>query len=267
MNTKNLENVQRKLQAITRKWWFYLLFVLLQFIPPFTSKGGIISPLDLSKRTEIIVHILQHALVSSLETLYPLFKVIPIILVISIMFLGNRATRWFNAYVGVSYVLFAFLQHTAITEQYGVSILTTNLISLLIVAAFWFWDVFVQKNDFTPKKQPIGKYWVIPLAFLAFWYPLNPSTAMPDFNPIYLITNVAGLTFCMMTPVYLAILTQYYPRINIATLRVTGLVGIIIASYNVFMNFILNPSLLWWNGILHIPLLSISGYVLSLTNK
>lgn len=264
MNTKNLENVQGKLESITRKLWFYLLFVLLQFVPPFTSKGGIISPLNLSKRAEITIDILQHALVSSLEMLYPIFKVIPIILVISIIFLGNRTTRWFNAYVGISYVLFAFLQHIAVTEQYGLSILMTNFISLLIVAAFWFWDVFAQKNDFTPKKQTMLKYWVVPLAFLAFWYPLNPSTAMPDFNPIYLITNVAGLTFCMMTPVYLATLTLYYPRINIATLRVTGLVGTIIAFYNVLMNFILNPSLLWWNGVLHIPLLTISGHVLSL---
>ena len=256
--------VQRKLVSITRKLWFYLLFVLLQFIPPFTSKGGIITPFNLSKRTEITVDILQHALVSSLGVLYPIFKVIPIILVISIIFLGKRTARWFNAYVGILYVLFAFLQHIAVTEQYGLSILVTNFVSLLIVAAFWFWDVFAQKNDFTPKEQPMWKYWVVPLAFLAFWYPLNPSTAMPDFNPIYLLTNVAGLTFCMMTPIYLAILTLYYPRINLATLRVTGLVGIIIACYNVLMNFILYPSLLWWNGILHIPLLTISGHALSL---
>ena len=106
------------------------------------------------------------------------------------------------------------------------------------------------------------KYWVVPLAFLAFWYPLNQDTFLPDFNPIYLFTNVAGLTFCMMTPVYLAILLLHYPQINIATLRVTGLAGIIIASYNILLNFFMYPDLLWWNGVLHIPLLMISGYAL-----
>jgi hypothetical protein len=133
---------------------------------------------------------------------------------------------------------------------------------LLVVAAFWFWDVLAQKNEFTPVEQLKWKYWVIPLAFIAFWYPLNQNTFMPDFNPINLFTNAAGLTFCMMTPVYLAILILHYPQINIATLRVTGLAGIIIAFYNILLNFIMYPDLLWWNGVLHIPLLMISGCAL-----
>jgi len=262
MDIRN-QAVQERLEAATRKWWFYLFFVLLQFIPSFASKGY-----DPTKMGEIIVIILQNAIISSLETLYPIFKIIPIILVTLIIFRKRWVTCWFNIYVGTSYVLFAFLQHVAITEQYGFSIVTSNLIMILVVAAFWFWDVFAQKNDFAPVEQSTWKYWVIiPLAFLAFWYPLNPDTFMPDFNPMYLFTNVAGLTFCMMTPVYLKILILHYPRINIATLRVTGLAGIIIAFYNVFLNFFMYPELLWWNGILHIPLLMISGHALSLKKR
>jgi len=118
-----------------------------------------------------------------------------------------------------------------------------------------------------PFMLTIYRYWVALLAFLAFWYPLNPDTMKPDFNPLYFLTSSAGLTFCMMTPVYLAILTLYYPKINMATMRVTGLVGIIIASYNVLLNFFLEPSLLWWNGVLHIPLLCIPGHSLELSLK
>ena len=77
---------------------------------------------------------------------------------------------------------------------------------------------------------------------------------MPDFNPIHLLANVAGLAFCLMTPVYLAILILYYPKVNIATLRVTSLVGAIIGFYNMLTNFIMFPTLLWWNGVLHVPL-------------
>jgi hypothetical protein len=138
---------------------------------------------------------------------------------------------------------------------------------LLVVAAFWFWDVFAQKNDLMLVEKPSWKYWVVPLAALAFWYPLNPQTFMPDFNSLYFLTNGAGLTFCMMTPVYLAILILHHPRVNMATLRVTGLAGVIIASYNVILNFLMYPELLWWNGVLHIPLLMISGYALSLKKK
>jgi hypothetical protein len=43
---------------------------------------------------------------------------------------------------------------------------------------------------------------------------------------------------------------------------VTGLAGIIIATFNVLMNFIMFPETLWWNGVLHTPLLMISGAAL-----
>jgi len=216
---------------------------------------------------EIIGYILGHSVMSSIDFLYPVFKVIPLLLVLSIVLLDNRVARWFNVYTGTSYVLFAFLQSIAITEEYGLSIITNNLIMFLIVAAFWFWEASTQRNDFTPQKQPIWKYWVIPFAFLAFWYPANPITLMPDFNPVYLLTNGAGLAFCMMTPVYLAILTLYYPRINIPTLRVTSIAGTIIGFYNILVNFFMVPSILWWNGLLHIPLITISVYGLMLSFK
>lgn len=257
MNAKNIGKIQEKLEVIVWKWWFYLIFVLIQFIPSFTSKGY-----DPRKMGEVISTILQNAIISSLENWYPLFKIIPIILVVLIFLRIKGVARWFNIYVGISYVLFAFVQHIAITEEYGFSIVISNIIMLLIVAAFWFWDVLAQKNDLMPVKQPKWKYWVIPTAFLAFWYPINQDTLMPDFSLGYLFNNVAGLTFCMMTSVYLAILLLHYPHINLATLRVTGLAGIIIASYNILLNFIMYPDTLWWNGVLHIPLLMISGAAL-----
>jgi hypothetical protein len=91
----------------------------------------------------------------------------------------------------------------------------------------------------------------------------------PDFNIIYLLTNEAGLTFCMMTPVYISLLILHYPRINLVTLIVTSLVGTIIGIYNILTNFIMFPSLLWWNGILHLPLILISvyGLIISLRKK
>jgi len=260
MSRENLENAKGKLESITRKWWFFLLFVLLQFIPPYASKG-----FERSEAGMVTEDILSHSLVFNYTALYPIFKIVPLMLVIAIIFLRNRVTRLFSVYVAVTYVLFAFLQNIAVTEKYGLGIITVNVIMFCLVAAFWFWEASVQKNDFTPTKRSTGRYWVIPLAFLAFWYPANPRTLMPNFNPIYLLTNAAGLAFCMMTPVYLAVLTLYYPRINMATLRVTSLVGTIIGFYNMLMNFLIHPSVLWWNGVLHIPLLTISVYGLTLS--
>jgi hypothetical protein len=56
-----------------------------------------------------------------------------------------------------------------------------------------------------------------------------------------------------MTPVYLGILTLYYPKVNVVTLRLTGLLGIIIGFWNMIVNFLIMPDVLWWNGVLHLP--------------
>lgn len=261
--TSKVDRIQTTLEYVTRRWWFFLLVVLSgSMIPAYVSRGY-----DWSDMGTMLSTIFSQAIISALAPLYPVFRVIPIVLIICIIVLHNSATRIFSIYVAITYILFAIVQNVAITDDYGLAIITGNVVIFLVVAAFWIWEARACKNDFTPMKRPAWRYWVVPLAFLAFWYPLNSETMMPDFNPLYLLTSGAGLTFCMMTPVYLAILTLYYPGVNMATMRVTALVGLIIALYNVWLNFFMEPGLLWWNGVLHIPLLSISAYSLGLSLK
>lgn len=252
------EKIQKKLELITRRCWFFLLFIFIQFIPPYTSKSYEWSEIGL-----VTSEILSNSLVEAWAAWYPIFKIIPIILVVSIIFLRNRVSRIFSIYVAITYVLFAFLQNISITEKYGLGVIIINLVMFNLVAIFWFWEAIIGKNDFTSPKQLRWRYWIIPLAFLAFWYPIN--LGKPDFNPLFLFNNMAGLTFCMMTPVYLTILILYHPKVNMVTLRVTSLVGLIIAFYNLMVNFFMDPSFLWWNGILHLPLLIISAYGLVLS--
>lgn len=255
---------QGKLERITRRWWFYLLFVLLWFVvPPYASKGYKFP----QEWGNVIFHVLGRAIIYSHSELYPVFKIIPIVLIVSIVIFRNKVVRLFSIYVSISYVLFAFGQSIAITEKYGVAICTINLVMFLVVAALWIWEAFVLQNDFIPRRRPTWKYWVVPLAVLAFWYPINLRTGQPDFNPIYIFTSPAGVAFCMMTPVYIGLLTLYWPRVNIATLRVTSLVGLSIGIANMFTNFLVRPSVNWWNGVLHIPLLVISLYGLVLSLK
>jgi len=264
MSVGNLEKIQTKLELITRKWWFFLIFILIQFIPPYTSKGFEISEIGL-----VTGEVLSHSLVYNFPNFYPIFKILPLVLVICIIFLRNRVVLIFNLYVAIAYLLFAFLQSISFTEKYGLAMITTNMVMFIMVAFFWFWEALVQKNDFTSPTKLSKKYWIIPLTLLAFWYPINPETMGPDFNILYLFTNEAGLTFCMMTMVYISLLILYFPRINLVTLRVTSLVGTMIGFYNILTNFIMFPSLLWWNGILHLPLILISvyGLIISLRKK
>ena len=263
MKKENLKKIRGTLELITRKWWFLLLFILIGTItPPIVTKG-----FNPSKIGEIISYILRNALIIHCSPLYPAFKIIPIILVFALILFGNRISRIFSLYGGATYLAFAFLQSIAITDKYGFGIVTGNFILKIVVAIFWFWEIFVNKNDFTPQKLPIIRYWVVPLAFLAFWFPINLETKKPDFNLAYIFTNPAGLAFCTMTPVYLGILTLYYPKVNIATLRVTSLLGIIIGFWNMVVNFLIKPDNLWWNGVLHLPLVFISIYALILSFK
>jgi len=259
----NIENVQNRLESITRKWWFFLLLILVNiFLPPYVSKG-----FDWSEIGTLTGMILSNALVYAYTALYPIFKIIPIVLVASLIFLGNRVARLFSFYAAITYVLFAFLQSIAVTEEHGLGIIVINVIMFNMVAAFWFWEALAKRSNFEPQRQPKWKYWVIPFAVLAFWYPLNIDTMMPDFNLVYVLSNMAGLAFCLMTPVYLSILALYYPKVNMATLRVTSFVGVIIGFYNMLTNFIMFPTLLWWNGVLHIPLMTVSVYGLILSLK
>lgn len=259
-----IQSIQCTLEAKTRRWWFFVGMILLQFlIPPYASKG-----FALPEWGNIIGYTLGKAWVHSLKPLFPILHVIPTIFILSIIFLRNRVRRAFSLYVGVSYVLFALAQDIAVTPRYGVSIVTINVLMILLVAAVWFWEAVALKNEFAPGKQHLWKYLLLAPAFLAFWYPAR-NGCTPDFNPVYMLTGPSGAAFCLMTPVYLTVLIFIHPRVNVMTLRVTGVVGTIIGLYNVVPTLVIWSDTDWWNGVLHVPLLAISvlAVILSLRRK
>ena len=250
-----MKQTQGFLDRITGKWWFYLLFFFLFMVPPYSQTG-----VDRYEAPDMVVEVLSNALIYSFPTLVPVLKVIPILLVIGIFVWGDRITRIFDIYVSFTYFLFAFFQHMAFTESYGFAIVLGNLVPILLVSILWIWEAIVKVNDFSSPTRTLWRYWVVPFAFLAFWSPINMETFAPEFAPIYILTSTAGLTYCMMTPVYVGLLSLYWPKVNMATLRVTSLVGLIIGLYNMPYQFIVSPSKFYWGGILHIPLLVISLY-------
>jgi hypothetical protein len=263
MNKERHVKIQEGLERITRRWWFFLSVFLIQFIPPYTSQRY-----DPVETGTVVQAILGQAIVYSWENWYPLFKIIPIILIIGLILYGEKSSRIFSVYAGLTYVLVAFLQSIASTEEYGWGVLISNLLMFLFVALFWFWEATAGENDWSrPGKRSFRNYWAVLPALFAFWGPINMKTMAPDFDPVYILTSGTGLAFCMMTPIYLAVLLFFYPRVNMPLLRVTALTGLIIGLYNALVNFILHPEVLWWNGILHLPLLFISLYALVLAYR
>jgi hypothetical protein len=255
------KTIQERLDRLTGKWWLYLLLLLLFFTPAYASKGY--DPRDSMALTE---QVLLNPLIFALPVLMPIAKVIPAVLIVAVVVLGNRVRRAFNGYVALLYMALAVFQAMAFTDQYGFVVLFGNLVTVLVVALLWAWEVFAEENEFEPRTWPLWKWWVAPLALFALLGPVNPSTMSPDFSPLRLLTSESGLTYCMMTPVILAVLTLYYPTVNRAVLRVSSFVGIIYGAVNMLTWFVLKPSG-WWMGVLHLPLVAISIYAFVLAHR
>jgi hypothetical protein len=247
------------IEAVGKQWWFLPLIVLPQVIPPYTAHGY-----RLPEWGMVNAHILTHPIKGPFAGFYPVFQIAPLVLLFAIFFVGRRATRVFSAYVGLSYVAIAFLQSISITNKYGLAICTANLVTFLILASLWFWEAASPKNEFETHKKPVWKYWAILLALLPFWRPVNPLTLMPDFNPVYILTSGAGLSFCLVTPLYLAILSLYFPQVNKTVFVATGFIGVMLGLGNMVLEFVIYPTW-WWIGVLHIPLLVISLYCVVLS--
>jgi hypothetical protein len=241
------------LEKISRKWWFFLIMFMMFFIPPYSTVK-----IDPTQIPEITIAVLSKPLIYSFSGIFPVFKIAPIILIILLVVLKNRAVRAFDTYVAVLSFGFATLQTAAFTERYGFAVLSGSFIVYLIVAFFWVVEVLVKKNEITGTVQPWWRYWVVPFAFFSFWYPINSATLSPDFSPLALLTSESGLTYCMMTPVFLSIVTLFFSRVNRATVRVAGFAGTVTGLFNV-SQILLHPYALWM-GVLHIPLFVVSIY-------
>ncbi|MFC1661999.1 hypothetical protein ACFL3S_11215 [Gemmatimonadota bacterium] len=257
----SVRSFQATLDAATARWWFFFGFLVLQGVAvPFASRN-----FHLSRWADICREALSGAFVYKewMQPTYPLFKVIPVVLIALVILGGNRYRRVFAAYVAFSYFLFAVGQNVAISETFGLCILTVNIVMFSLVGLFWIWEAVAQQNDFSKITRSPCRYWVLAPALLAFWLPAKDGG--PYFDPLLLLTSGAGLGFCLMTPVYIALLSLYHPSLNVATLRVTSTVGLILGFYNMLFTWGMAFRTAWWGGVLHLPLVILSVYGLALS--
>ncbi|MHA1492232.1 MAG: hypothetical protein ACTSRI_21595 [Promethearchaeota archaeon] len=254
----NLENIQEKLEKLTKKWWFYAILLLGSFFLPLISE----KPHGYEQIPQIVIAVLSQAL-APYQLIAIILRFVFLVLIVLLVIYKDKISRCLSAFIAVNYLLVALLQNIAYTVEYGMVIILNNMALDIIVVIFWIWEIIIHENDLTPEKQPAWKYWVVPLTLLAFWWPMN-AQAMPDFNPLYLITSDAMLTFCAITPIYLAIFSFFHLKINKVTVRITSFIGIYFGVMNMTYAFA-DPIQFWWLGILHVPLLTISLYMFILS--
>jgi len=195
--------------------------------------------------------------------LSPAVHVATILLIIAIFLYGRRTSRIADVFFGVLFLFVAFSNHIAITENYGLVVITGNVVQIVVVGLLWLWDAWKPRNEFVFQRLPLWRYWVIPFAILAFWSPINADLS-PNLSPLLFLTSSFGVMFCPTTPMVIALVTLIYPRANNYVLGVTSFVGFIIGVFNA-ISLMIMPGYSVWNFVLHLPLIFISFYGLLIT--
>lgn len=248
----------KNLNYISKKWWFFFILLVAQFLlMPFTAKN-----FQMNDINNIISTTLQHAFQMRLSNYNVFFQAFSLLMLILLIAFRNKVKSVFNIYVTISYFAFSFLQNMAITEKYGLSIITVNVAMFLFVSYVWTLEFFQGKNDYSFNNFKWKYSWMILLSLFAYLCPISYSGF--DFNPLNFFFKNSSTAFCLTTPLFLTIMTLNIPNINVVTYRITAIIGFIIGIYNMFS--FLNPHTTFL-GILHIPLLTISLYCFILSYK
>jgi len=239
-------------ERVTRVWWVYVILLLLFFIPAYSSTGY-----DPRQSADLIESVLRNPLIHAVSPAYAILKLLSIVVILLLIVFGNRLRWLFNSYISLLLIAVAIFQNTARTDAYGLTIIISNVVYMIIVALFWIRSLLAGADDYSVPDAALWKWPAFVLAFFAFLYPVDEIAVTPDFNPLYLVSNASMVTGCMVLPVALAVLVLYYPRVDPSKLRMTAFVGTVFGTVNVLMWFLLKP-VFWWMGVVHIPLLAIS---------
>ena len=205
-----------KFTRITGKWWFYAILVVMQFVLlPVATRN--FSP---EASGDIIWATLANAFQVGMREYYLWFQITAIVMFVMLAALRGRMAKVFNIYVFVCYVVFAFVQNVAITEKYGLSIVTVNVIMFLLVAYAWLREILHPANDYSFRDLKWSNAWMIVLSVVAFWAPLSGSQFDP--SPMRLLDSGSSLAFCLMTPAFLTIMTLNIPFVHIGPMSVSS---------------------------------------------
>jgi len=242
-----------------RRWLYallYLALIIISMIPPYAEK-----PFAPQDTQDVIVNLLMVA-TEPYQWLGHILHIGILLLVVLLVIYKERMGRVFAAFMGVNFLVIAFVQGMGDTEKYGFVVHSGSLIASALLGVAWAVVAFRGTLNSSFDHVPRWRYFLFPLALLVYWAPYNDQI-LPDFNPLRLLTTPdCGLTFCFTAPVFLFLLILFYPRVDPLAYRLTAFNGLIYGLFN--MTHFSNPGF-WWMGVLHIPLLTLSLIALLLT--
>ena len=133
-----------------------ILVVLLirSFLPVFTSL-----PFFQQDSSLVIKEVLMKTSVAYLW-LSPIVHVITVVLLIALYLYGSRVGRVADAFFAILFLFIAFSNHIAITNTYGLAVVTGNLVPILIVGLLWDWEVYKPQNNYVFERLPAWRYWI-----------------------------------------------------------------------------------------------------------
>jgi hypothetical protein len=235
----------------------YVAIVLCAFLPVFTA----IPSLPWDRPSVVLEVMLSSTMLYTLE-LRIVLHIVTLLLLGLLLLYAQRVGRIIAVYFGGLFLFQAFSQNITVTPTYGLAILTGNLVIIAITGVFWIWEAVRPRTEFAFRRLPLWRYWVIPFVVLAYWFPVGPGL-LPYFHPLLLLTSDFAVTFCPTAPLVIALLTLFYPQVDLRLLRVTSLVGFLIGCFNILSAFVM-PGYTLWMLFLHTPLIFISFYGLLL---
>lgn len=256
MKTKN-----DALDKFLLSWKFIVWIIILQFVlPPLATRG-----FKWEDGGNIINSTLTHAFIQNMYPYAWIFQILAICMLLLLAVRKEKVSRWFMLYAGCCFTLYAIIQNMALTEKYGFSMVSINVVMMLLVAILWFRGALLGNSRFTFRNLNRKTFWTIPVAFFCLWWPMDMTQgAVPDWNLMHLLAGGSAMAFCPMTPVFLTLLILSVRDVDVTLLRVTAVVGFVIGCYNM-VNFATDTGL--YLGLYHLPLLGMSLYAWWISKK
>lgn len=244
-----------------QKWLYpliYIFFIIISVLPLYTQK-----PYTPQQTQDVIIKLLMVATIPY-KAYSPIFHILTLFIIVLIAWQPEKMGRFLAVYMGLNYLIIAFVQTMGITAQYGFVLHTGGMILNVLLGVVWLMVAFRNELQISFRSLSWQNLWLVPLVVLAFWAPYTTigNELRPDFNPLLLLVSPDyGLTFCLTTPIFLFFLILSYPHVNDLAYRITAFNGLLYGVFNITHWF--NPRVRWM-GVLHLPLLFLSIYALIL---